>query len=152
MIQRIQTIYLAAAALLSVVCLCMEIGVFSVEGFELAHEYNLWLVNFTGTRNFSTWPLFAVLLLSAAVQVYAIFKYTNRRLQARFCVFAILLILGWYALYVAFALLLMPGTADVKFVPGWPGVCPMASLVLTFLARRAIMADGQLVRAADRIR
>ena len=94
MIQRIQTIYLAAAALLSVVCLCMEIGVFSVDGFELAHEYNLWLVNFTGIRNFSTWPLFAVLLLSSAVQVYAIFKYTNRRLQARFCVFAILLILG----------------------------------------------------------
>lgn len=152
MIQRIQTVYLLVAVVLCVVCLCMEIGVFSVEGFELAHEYNLWLVNFTGTRNFATWPLFVVLLLSAAVDLYAIFKYSNRHLQARFCWFSIMLRVGWYAIYAAYALMLMPGTADVKFSPSWASVCPMAALVFTFLAQRAIKADERLVRAADRIR
>ena len=128
MIQRIQTVYLLVAVVLCVVCLCMEIGVFSVEGFELAHEYNLWLVNFTGTRNFATWPLFG------------------------FCLFSIMLRVGWYAIYAAYALMLMPGTADVKFTPSWASVCPMAALVFTFLAQRAIKADERLVRAADRIR
>ena len=45
-----------------------------------------------------------------------------------------------------------PGTADVKFTPSWASVCPMAALVFTFLAQRAIKADERLVRAADRIR
>lgn len=70
--------------MLSVVCLCMQIGTFTDGGAAVYSEYNLWVTGPTGVRQFVTWPLFAVLLLSAAIGLYAIFMYANRLLQARF--------------------------------------------------------------------
>lgn len=152
MIQRIQTIYLLVAVVLSVVCLCMQIGTFTEGGAAVYSEYNLWVTGPTGVRQFVTWPLFAVLLLSAAIGLYAIFMYANRLLQARFCMFAMLLVVGWYILYVVYGGVLKPGDGSAEFAPTWVGACPLVASVFYFLARRAIMADERLVRAADRIR
>lgn len=152
MLQRIQTLYLLAAAVLSVVCLCLQIGTFGADGALVADEYNLWLMDGAGGYRFSTWPLFVVLLLSAAVGIYTIFMYSNRRVQARFCAFCMLLVCGWYVLYVVYGQVCLPDVEQASFYPAWPAVLPGLSLVFYFMARRAIMADERLVRAADRIR
>ena len=152
MIQRKQTVYLLAAVLLSVVCLCMQIGSFHIGELPAVKEYNLLLTESSGFHHFGSWPLFVVLTLSASVGVYTIFLYSNRIVQARFCVFCMLLIIGWYILYAVLSKIMIADARNVSFEPEWPGLLPMAALVFYFIARQAILADEKLVRAADRIR
>ena len=80
MIQRKQTLYLLAAIIMTVICLCMQIGSFKVGGLEVARVYNLWYTDPLGKHHFDTWPLMAVLLPTAAIATYTIFLYHNRKL------------------------------------------------------------------------
>ena len=43
MIQRKQTLFLLAAIVMTVICLCMQIGSFKAAGLEVARVYNLLL-------------------------------------------------------------------------------------------------------------
>lgn len=157
MIQRKQTIYLLLAVVFSVLCLCMQIGTFTADGLVVAREYNLWVLHIDNAPihhfRFTTAPLFVVLLLSAALGVYSIFAYRNRVVQARFCTFDMLLVVGWYILYAVYGKVLIGGDGyTVDFSMSVAAFFPMLSLVFYLLARRGIMADERLVRAADRIR
>lgn len=153
MIQRVQTLYLLAAAIVSVVCLCLPLGTYSADGLAVGRMYNLWITDtVNGGHNFAVWPLFAVLVFSAAIGVYAIFMYANRILQARFCMFAMLLVVGWYVLYVVFSKILPVDEAANEYSSSLTCALPFVAMVLYFLARRAILSDEKLVRAADRIR
>ncbi len=153
MIQRIQSIYLLIAVIVSIVCLCMQIGTLTlVAGGDVAGRvYNLWTVNTAmGDHVCNTWPLFVILVFSAAIGLFTIFMYRNRRVQARFCMFNSLLIVGWYILFAVLAhVLVLDGQS---FSPSVASVLPVVSLIGYILARRSIMADERLVRAADRIR
>ena len=134
--QRKQTLYLMAAIIMTVICLCMQIGSFKVEGLEVARLYKL-----------------AILLPTAAIATYTIFIYHNRKMQALFCLFNMLLVIGWYVCYFVIAQMVGDkawGTID--FRPTWPAVFPAISLICYFLARRGILADEKLVRSMDRIR
>lgn len=147
---------MALAVVLTVVCLCLPVGVFTYDG--LAHvgiitinEYNLCLV-VDDIVEYTTWPMFAVLVPSAALGVYSIFAYGNRRAQARFCVFNALLLVGWYVLYAVCSRVCSTGNGIFEFRPTVFAAFPCVALILYMMARRAILADEALVRAADRIR
>ena len=151
--QRKQTLYLMAAIIMTVICLCMQIGSFKVEGLEVARLYNLWYTDPLGKHHFDCWPLRAILLPTAAIATYTIFIYHNRKMQALFCLFNMLLVIGWYVCYFVVAQMVGDkawGTID--FHPTWPAVFPAISLICYFLARRGILADEKLVRSMDRIR
>ena len=156
MIQRIQTVFMLLAAVLTAVCLCLQIGTFYALDVPVLSEYNLWLTDsIVGARHYMVWPLFAVQVLSATVGLCTIFLYTNRKLQARVCLLNILLLLGWYILYGVFSQTVMgnlPEEVSLTFRPAVAAALPLVSIILYFLARRAIIADEKLVRAADRIR
>ena len=85
-----------AAIIMTVICLCMQIGSFKVEGLEVARLYNLWYTDPLGKHHFDCWPLLAILLPTAAIATYTIFIYHNRKMQALFCLFNMLLVIGWY--------------------------------------------------------
>ena len=92
MIQRKQTLYLLAAIVMTVICLCMQIGSFQISGLGgVARVYNLWYTAL-GKHYFDTWPLMAVLLPTTAIGTYAIFLYRSRKTQALLCLFNALLI------------------------------------------------------------
>jgi hypothetical protein len=153
MIQRIQSVYLLIAVLMGVLCLSMQIGTFVTGDVEVVREFNLWISDGSGRHSFNTWPLFAIMLLSSAISLYAIFMYRNRMLQARFCVFNVLLLVGWYILYAIYAHVLnVAPLAHISFHPSIPAAFPAISAILLMMARHKIMADEKLVRAADRIR
>ena len=151
MIQRKQTVFLLLALVASVVCLCLPIGRFMPESMGLGTEmYNLWIVDkTTGACQYSVWALFAVLIVTCPVTLVAIFAYNNRRQQMRYCVFNMLLFIGWYVVYAVFALTSGNGA---KFHPSFACCLPFVAFVLTLLARKGISDDEKLVRAADRIR
>ena len=157
MIQRIQSVYMFLAVVLTVVCLCMQVGTFYVAGLPVMSEFNLWCTDALGGRHFMTWPLFAVLVLSAAIGLCNIFLYRNRKVQARICALDALLLVGWYVLYAVFAHVAFTKTVsidllDATFRPTVIAALPAVALLLYVMARYSIRADEKLVRAADRIR
>lgn len=121
MIQRIQSIYLLVAVVLSVISIFLFWG--------------LWI------------PV-ALLAISSLISGYAIFAYGNRMFQAKLCMFNILLLIGWLIVYFVLMHVSEEGLSSV----GFSALLPCLSIVFNFLARRAIIADERLVRAADRIR
>ena len=153
MIQRKQTLYLLAAIIMTVICLCMQIGSFQISGLgNMARVYNLWYT-VLGKHYYDTWPLMAILLPTAVIGTYTIFLYRSRKTQAMFCLFNALLIVGWYVcFFVVSQTIGDKAWGVIPFRPSWPAVFPAISLILYLMARRAILADEKLVRSLDRIR
>ncbi|WP_298454090.1 DUF4293 domain-containing protein [uncultured Prevotella sp.] len=152
MIQRKQTLFLLAAVILSIVCLCLPLGTFVADGSlnQSSTMFNLWITMSDGSHDYSVWVLFAILLITCPIALIAIFMYHNRIVQSRFCLFNILLIIGWYAVYAVFTLNLKETVGEYNI--SFSSILPMISLILYFMARKAIISDEALVRAADRIR
>ena len=151
--QRKQTIFLVAAIILTVVCLCMQIASFQAAGVNVAKVFNLWFTDPIGRHHFDVWPLFAILLPTTVIGTYTIFIFHNRKTQALFCALNALLLAGWYVCF--FVVSQMVGDKSwgaVEFQPSWPAVLPAVALILYLMARRAILADERLVRSLDRIR
>ena len=150
MIQRKQTVSLFLALLATIACLCLPVGSFEPQGMGTENQLmNLWINETNGGRNFSVWALFAILLVTCPINTFAIFDYHNRKRQARFCMFSMLMIIGWYIVYGVFSQVLMPG---FTFHVGFAACLPLIAFILLWLARHSILADEALVRAADRIR
>lgn len=153
MIQRKQTLFLLIAVILTIVCLCFPVGSFMpadgiIDG--KAVMYNLWISSPDGSHDFTVWPLFAILVITCAISVIAVFSFHNRITQSRYCMFNILLTLGWYAVFAVMAF--GHNDASGKFEPSFMPILPAVNIILYFMARKAILADEALVRSADRIR
>ena len=148
--QEKQPVFLFLALLVTIACLCLPVGSFEPKGMGTENQLmNLWLSDADGGKNFNVWALFAILLVTCPMDLFAIFDYHNRRRQARFCMFSMLMIAGWYIVYGVFSQVLMTGfTFHVTFA----ACLPLVAFILLWLARHAILADEALVRAADRIR
>jgi hypothetical protein len=130
MIQRIQTVWLLLAALLSAGVLLLPI-----------------------TRAGAGNPpvLDAEAGLTVLLAVAAIFLYKRRPLQVWCCRGLLLLQAIWYASLF----LLIPGAAGGAILStawNFSILFPLISLVLSGLAIRAIQKDEKLVRSLDRIR
>ena len=152
MIQRKQTIFLLIALVLNIVCLCLPVGRFVSQTMGAdATLTNLWISMSDGSLQFSAWYLFAILLLSCPVTIWAIISYKNRLFQARLCLCCMLLMVFWYIGYSIVKFWTAPGL-NAELVMAWTYFLPFVSLVFYFLARRGIMADEKLVRSMDRIR
>lgn len=153
MIQRKQTLFLLAAVILTIVCLCLPLGSFTFSNgisTESSSMYNLWISGTDGSHDFTVWPLFAILLITCTIAITAIFSFRNRITQSRFCMFNVLLLLGWYAVFAVFA---FNSNNDAgKFSASLTSAIPAISIILHFIARKAILTDEALVRSADRIR
>ena len=79
--------------------------------------------------------------LSAVLSVYTIFMYKQRLRQAKLCLAGLFLVFVWYVLLAVYQ----------GYVTTTDSL-PMVSAIFIFLARKGILADEKLVRAADRIR
>lgn len=150
MIQRKQTIFLFLALLTIITCLSLPIGGLTPLGMGTEKMLmNLWISDANGNKDFNVWALFAILLVTCPINLFAIFDYHNRKRQARLCTFSMLMIIGWYVVYGMFSQILMDGfDFHIKFAAG----LPLVALILLWLARHFILADEAMVRAADRIR
>ncbi len=150
MIQRKQTIYLLLAVLLAVLTTWMPLATVADSGQPLQTIYSLWALGANGARNFAPWPLFLLAVLSASLSLIAIFLYKKRMLQARLCTVNLAVLVAWYIALVAVSKHAAPDAAT--FSLSLSSVLPLLSALLIVMARKAIIADERLVRAADRIR
>ena len=152
MIQRIQTAYLAISMLLMVVSSCFPWGyIIHQESGDVMEVYNLY-VNSGKSYSLITLPLFLIQLISIILSVYAIYSFGNRRGQMRLCSLIVGLLCGWHILATVFFLVLPDFGEQEAFRLHWFAVLPFLTILLVYMAKRAIRADEELVRSADRIR
>lgn len=136
MIQRIQTVYLFLAALVSGVLIWVVEFYLNGEGNEfVGMDESLY---------------FGIFMGSSLMSVIAVFLFRNRQLQTvvnRLNLLLNLFILGVYV----YQSLMMSGETAVS-EKGIGMFIPILSIVLIVLANKAIRKDEQLVKSADRLR
>lgn len=140
MLQRIQTLFLAAVAIIALVLLFVPM--YYVTGNGAAQ---------TGITLTGNILALLVNLLPAGWAVFTIFQFSNRPQQIKFCTLGMLL----SALVLA-ADVFLPGvlfTSDNAVLTFAPGIYIVpVNILLFFLAARFIRRDEELVRSADRLR
>ena len=152
--QRIQTVYLLLAFILTVVCLCFPLGYFEPAAMGgNTVMYNLWNVMPDGTRDFgAVWPLFVLLLITCPLNLWAIISFKNRKFQVRLCTICVFLIFLW----VCYGIGVVRGQNlgfESKFHPYYfNDLLPVLAFVFYMLARLGIIKDEKLVRSMDHIR
>lgn len=108
---------------------------------------------------FQTWPLIALAAIVMVVAVASVFMYKNRMRQARCVMVGFVLNLAYVFLLFFWAVDAYAETVknymhlnDLSVTWTLGAYAPIASLLLLFLANRAIRKDEAKVRAADRLR
>jgi hypothetical protein len=147
MIQRIQTVFIFLAAVVTALLLKLNFALLSVNGN--LYEFNARGISGQEGILFNGIPLLAFIALIILLHLVVIFLYKKRILQMRILTFTILLLIGLigvmaYFLYAAF------DQAEVELKI--PMVFPVIAAILNFLAIRAIGKDEVLVRSLNRIR
>lgn len=150
MIQRKQTIYLSLAAVLGVLSLCMQLATVSYEGMITYRVFSLWAIGGNSASTFIPCPLFILMLLSTTLSACTIFLFKRRPLQARLSMVNIFIMVLWYIAMIVVSKQLAPDATyyHLEIASSFPAVIA----ILLFMARKGILADERLVRAADRIR
>lgn len=151
MIQRIQTVYLALAVILLVLCCCMPLAHFEPEGMGKASAmYSIVMIDGQGAiASYLPSALLVLLVIAEVLSVYAIIDFKNRRRQMRTCRFAMLAEMLWL---VGYAAILSHFSKDfTPHVTVWASF-PLIAMILTTMARHAIKKDDDLVRSAERFR
>ena len=154
MIQRIQTLYLLAVAVLMSLTLFLPIASFVVDGTTF--ELNAFALSCDGASEGTLW-MGIMLAMATALPLVTIFLYKRRTLQVRLCAVELVLLLGSLVMIGIYYWLTSSLFDDSTLVVehrqfGWAAPMPIVSLVLTYLASRAIFKDEMLVRSLDRIR
>lgn len=141
---------MAIAIICGIICLCLPVARWIPAGMGPNVEvYNLFYFQEGGQTGYKVAGLFVCQLLTLPLAVLAIFKFHNRMLQARLCLICIFLLVCWYVIYAVTA---QPAGSEFIFKPDFAACLPMIEILLYFLARKGIIADEKLVKAADRIR
>ena len=149
MIQRIQSVYLLAVTILMIICMCSPVGSIIAGTQEISEFGNLFITLPDGTKDYSTWALFIILLIVAGLSLTTIFLFKKRMLQIRLAIFSIVMMVGYYLALVAYIFML---AEEASFSASWTICLPFVGLILNWLAIRGIGADEALVKAYDRLR
>ena len=110
MIQRIQSVYLLVVTILMIVCMCTPVGSIVTSTQEISEFGNLFITLPDGTKDYSTWALFTILLIVAGLSFTTIFLFKKRMLQIRLAIFSIVMMVGYYLALVAYIFLLAEDT------------------------------------------
>jgi drug/metabolite transporter (DMT)-like permease len=152
MIQRIQTLFLLAAAALLAAMLFLPLAEIRTDAGELYTGLIRGLQDQNGGLLVATWPLFILVLVTAFLLLLNIFLYRRRKLQIRVCVYAIILGFGLVGLLYYFWVVIFRQLDVDSYWFRIPVVFPVLAIIFTYLAFRGIRKDEILIRSIDRIR
>lgn len=151
MIQRIQTVYLLVVAVLMVIMMSVPVGSFYTDK-NICEMTNLLYQLPDGAVNYAPWALFVILVIVAAMALATIFLYRKRMLQIRLTLFNTIVLVGYYVVLTYFIVNPDRVFDDYSFMPSWAVCLPLVSIILNWLAIRAIGKDEILVKAYERLR
>ncbi len=155
MIQRIQSVYLLIAALLTG-------SLFFLDMAEMANMEELFRLNWQGIYHVEAngdlqqvipgWALSILTIAATAISLITIFLFKKRMIQIRLCSLNMGLLLGLSGMiyYLGKSGAKELGATELSFT--FTLVLPLIAIVFTYLALRAIGKDEALVRSLNRIR
>lgn len=157
MIQRIQTVYFLAIAVLSAITFFVPVANLYDPVNLLLYELDYQGLVLTGgdeplvLNNLATWSLKVISGIIPLVAFVTIFLYKKRVLQVRLSFINMLLMFGYYAILF---ICLIQGARSME--ADWnlriPAAFPLVCVVLDWLAIRAIGKDEALIRSLNRLR
>jgi glucan phosphoethanolaminetransferase (alkaline phosphatase superfamily) len=151
MIQRIQTLFLAAVVILSAFLLTGDLLVMD------NGAGTLFTISFTGLGESGgnllqrLWPLSILIGVVPLLALTAIFLFRKRQLQMRVTMLVLLLSLGTLIMG-AFYVLMFDRKIPVEIIWKVKAVFPLLSAILAWLAYRSILKDDLMIRSYDRLR
>jgi len=150
MIQRIQTLFLLISTAILSLLYFFPLTEFSDSSNQI-FNFNVFGIYIDNEEIISTIPLIILLSIVVLLSLISIFAYRNRPLQMRLSVFNILVLVGFIGM---FAFYIFNSTERINANIHYTifSVMPVISILLIYLAHRAIKKDEELVRSADRIR
>ena len=151
MIQRIQTLFLLAVALLSGLMLTGDLIQLTADGGTVFSMSFLGMENNGGEVIQRLWPMTVILAVVPLLALVTIFLYKKRSLQMRLTMLVLLLSLGTLILG-AFYVLMFDRKIDVNIIWKVKVIFPLITAILAWLAWRAILKDEVRVRSYDRLR
>ncbi|HNX83925.1 MAG: DUF4293 domain-containing protein [Bacteroidales bacterium] len=151
MIQRIQTLFLLAVALLSGLMLTGDLIQLTAGGGTVFSMSFLGMENNGGEVIQRLWPMTVILAVVPLLALVTIFLYKKRSLQMRLTMLVLLLSLGTLILG-AFYVLMFDRKIDVNIIWKVKVLFPLITAILAWLAWRAILKDEVRVRSYDRLR
>jgi len=154
MIQRIQTIYLALAAILTSLSLFLPLFGFNTQD-SMAYAVDAYSVtNLSSgetTEAVNRIGLLILVPLAVVIMLFTIFQYSNRKRQLAIGSVLYLLLAGIITYFMFFTEWNRPDEMQtMSWGIGYFG--PIAALPFVFLANRAIKKDENLVKSLDRLR
>lgn len=165
MLQRKQSLYLLLAAIF--VCLMFFVPYWKTSDANHEVLYYAHTIHSVGPEGvpFSTHPadnslqllLLVLAGISVALSMLLIFLYSNRTRQAGLAMILLLIqlltgmVAGWLMLQTETALT-EAGATDLVSEVNYGSFFPLLALIITWMARKAILADEALVRSVDRLR
>ncbi|MBP5307257.1 MAG: DUF4293 domain-containing protein [Paludibacteraceae bacterium] len=158
MIQRIQSLYLLVVCILFVSMIFSPLLFFSGDGYlyELNASHFVQLSDQqvpVGDPLLDTYFILALEIVVAAIALFSIFLFRNRRLQMRLTIFSMVLQFGFYALMGVYLYALLHGDDALSISRCSLTVAfPLVGIILSYLALRAIIRDEVLVSGLGRLR
>jgi hypothetical protein len=155
MIQRIQTVYLLLAALLTGHLFSGPIATYLLADKSL---YEMWLTGIKESANtpmlsaWQLWPLWFLGVVIAILSLISILLYKNRMLQMRLAIFASILLVGLEGLMVFYIHHYSVIVNAVEQAYTYRLILPLVAIILLILAIRAIRKDDLLASAYQRLR
>jgi len=160
MIQRIQTVFLALAAIASTLMLIpfKKMPLLNIYGenstlnFHSLYMENLIPGETSPFSTYFTWPLAAILVLITFLSIIAIFLYKNRSTQMLWIkiniLLTIFLVAGFFFGYVN----MIEDKTGVQAIYHMNSFLPALILLFLILAYRGVRKDEKLIKSMDRIR
>ena len=150
MLQRIQTIYLILAGICTSLTLYFSFATYSISGK---------LVSFTSQgfspfgKNIENFPLYIVIIISSILIALSIISFKKRKRQiflntANYMVVLALIVL----IFINFKNFEPTQDENIEISYGVGMFLPIVTLVLLFMANRAVKKDEELIKSMDRIR
>ncbi len=151
MIQRIQSVWLLLAALVSAGLFVFGILsiTYMVDGAEVTKSIKLLELN-----TMMGYLLAIIAIAVVALPLIAIFMFKNRKLQMNLALLALVLNVGFIAFYLmsieSYKSAHVPPVNSSAF--GVASFMPVLSVIFLFLAMRGIRKDSKLVKSLERLR
>lgn len=154
MIQRIQSLFLLAATIFSIIVVFHPISSMILKGGTEAELYTYGLMTTGGspTMLYNTFPIIILAIITGILNIIIILIYKRRNLQMRLCVFNILLTLGLLLSMFGYYFLIKKNFDVVTHSFSYSVVLPFVNIILIFQAFRGIRRDDLLLKSYNRLR
>ena len=154
MIQRIQSLFLLAASILSAIIVIHPISSMILSG-GLEYEflpYGLISVGDSSELMYNTFPIIVLAIITTILNITTIFIYKKRNLQMRICVYNILLTIGLIISIFGYYFLIKRSFDISTHAFSYTVVMPFVNIILIFQAFRGIRRDDLLLKSYNRLR